>query len=58
MHTGKGTSAPAEPQTPLISGHLGTDLYRVYLHPAWVAGQNAPDLDYLRDHFRLQLSPS
>jgi len=58
MLTGKGTPAPAEPQSPLFSGNLGTDLYRVYLHPDWVPGQNAPDLDYLRDHFSPQLSPS
>jgi riboflavin biosynthesis pyrimidine reductase len=51
MLTGKGTPAPAEPQPPLFSGKLGTDLYRVYLHPDWVTGQNAPDLNYLRDHF-------
>jgi len=58
MRTGKGTPAPVETQIPLFRGPLGSDLYRVYLHPNWVPGQNAPDLDYLRDHFRPQQTQS
>lgn len=51
LRWGQGTPAPIEPQNPIYNGKLGDDLYRVYLHPAWVPGQNAPDWDYLRDHF-------
>jgi len=51
LRWGQGTIAPVVPQHPLYQGNLGNDRYRVYLHPTWVPGQNAPDLTYLRDHF-------
>jgi len=56
LRFGKGTPAPPEPENPLVHLQLGTDRYRVYLHPGWVPGQNAPDLNYLREHFIPQTS--